>query len=170
MFKQLSGWQGRVVVNGTEYENIGSVPNSIKPTTITLLPKVVKRRVKVEDVTDDTERVITVRQFMTRVESNPMPMRTMVGKIKRETAKAYYMELHGQALPVVTCMRCGKTLTNPVSRHYGLGIECLSKVGIVADESDIENIKEAMVDIKWCGYVPKSAILENEIFDSNQTL
>ena len=170
MFKQLSGWQGRVVVNGTEYENIGSVPNSITPTTITLLPKVEKRRVKVEDVTDDTEHVITVRQFMTRVESNPMPMRTMVGKIKRETAKAYYMELHGQALPVVTCMRCGKTLTNPVSRYYGLGVECLSKVGIVADESAIEDIKESMTNVRWSGYIPKSAILENEIFDGSQTL
>lgn len=167
MIKQLSGWSGRVVVNGTEYENIGSVPNGITPTTITLLPKVVKaenRRVKVEDVTDDTERVITVRQFMTRVESNPMPMRTMVGKIKRETAKAYYMELHGQALPVVTCMRCGKTLTNPVSRHYGLGIECIQKVGIPFNADDIENIKEAMIDVKWCGWCPKSAVEGNEPF------
>lgn len=163
MFKQLLGWSGRVVVNGTEYENIGSVPNDIEIATITLLPKY--RRVKVEDVTDDTEHVITVRQFMTRVESNPMPMRTMVGKIKRETAKAYYMELHGQALPVVTCMRCGKTLTNPVSRHYGLGVECLSKVGIVADENDIEDIKESMVNVKWSGWCPKSAIESNEAFN-----
>ena len=165
MIKQLSGWSGRVVVNGTEYENIGSVPNGITPTTITLLPKVVKaenRRVKVEDVTDDTERVITVRQFMTRVESNPMPMCTMVGKIKRETAKAYYMELHGQALPVVTCMRCGKTLTNPVSRHYGLGPECLGKVGIVADIEQVDIIKEQLVDVHWSGWIPKSAILDNE--------
>lgn len=164
MFKQLLGWQGRVVVNGTEYENIGSVPNSVTPTTITLLPKVEKRRVKVEDVTDDTEHVITVRQFMTRVDSNPMPMRTMVGKIKRETAKAYYMELHGQALPVVTCMRCGKTLTNPVSRHYGLGVECIQRVGIPFNADDIENIKEAMVDIKWCGWLPKSSVESDEIY------
>lgn len=165
MFKQLSGWQGRVVVNGTEYESVGSVPNNIEITTITLLPKVERRRVRVEDVIDDTERIITVRQFMTRVDSNPMPMRTMVGKIKRETAKAYYMELHGQALSVVTCMRCGKTLTNPVSRHYGLGIECLSKVGIVTDENDISGIKEALVNVHWSGYVPKSAIESNEPFN-----
>lgn len=164
MFKQLLGWSGRVVVNGTEYESVGSVPNDIEITTIILLPKVEKRRVKVDEVEDDTERVITVRQFMTRVDSNPMPMRTMVGKIKRETAKAYYMELHGQALPVVTCMRCGKTLTNPVSRHYGLGIECIQKVGIPFNADDIENIKEAMVDVKWSGWCPKSAIESNEAF------
>lgn len=165
MFKQLSGWQGKVVVNGTEYESVDSVPNNIEITTITLLPKVEKRRVRVEDVADDAERIITVRQFMTRVDSNPMPMRTMVGKIKRETAKAYYMELHGQALPVVTCIRCGKTLTNPVSRHYGLGVECIQRVGIPFNADDIENIKEAMVDIKWSGWCPKSAIESNVPFN-----
>ena len=164
MFKQLLGWSGRVVVNGTEYESVGSVPNDIEITTITLLPKVEKKRIKVDEVEDNTEHVITVRQFMTRVDSNPMPMRTMVGKIVRETAKAVYMELHGQALPVVTCMRCGRTLTNPVSRHYGLGIECIQKVGIPFDANDVENIKEAMVDVKWTGWCPKSAIESDEIF------
>ena len=116
-------------------------------------------------VTEDVEHVLTVRQYMTRVDSNPMPMRKMVGKIKRETAKAYYAELHGQALPVVTCMRCGRELTNPVSRHYGLGIECIQKVGIPFSVDDVENIKEALIDVKWSGWIPKSAIENDEIFN-----
>lgn len=162
MIKQLANWKGKIIVDGTEYDSISSVPDGIKATTITLLPKVEKRRVRVDEVEDDTERVITVRQFMTQVESNPMPMRVMVGKITRETAKAYYMELHGQALPVVTCMRCGRSLTNPISRHYGLGPECLGKVGIVVDIGQVNLIREKLLNVCWRGYVPKSAILENK--------
>ena len=171
MIKQLANWKGKVIVDGTEYDSISSVPDGIKATTITLLPKVEKRRVKVDDIEDDTERVITVRQFMTQVESNPMPMRVMVGKITRETAKAYYMELHGQALPVVTCMRCGRSLTNPISRHYGLGVECINKVGLgfLAEVTDVNEIKEALVDVKWSGWCAKSAILENKPLTNDNT-
>ena len=132
MIKQLSGWQGCIVVNGVEYGSVGEVsalPLDNK-TVIRLIPVKKKEKAQVATFEDDSIRVITVRQFMTQVENNPMPMRTMVGKITRETAKAYYMELHGQALPVVTCMRCGRSLTNPISRHYGLGVECINKVGL----------------------------------------
>ena len=166
MIKQLGDWKGKITVNGTEYEKVDDVPTTINfdsSTVITLLP-VNKREKVASQALDDVERVITVRQYMTKFESNPMPMCQMVGKLKRETAKAYYAELHGQALPVVTCMRCGRSLTNPVSRHYGLGIECIQKVGIPFAVDDVENIKEALVDVKWSGWIPKSAIINDEIF------
>ena len=165
MIKQLANWQGVISVNGVEYgsvDEVSALPLNDRA-VIRLIPANRKEKVQSTTIEDDPERVITVRQFMTQVESNPMPMRTMVGKIKRETAKAYYMELHGQALPVVTCMRCGRSLTNPVSRHYGLGIECIQKVGIPFEADDVENIKEALVDVKWTGWLPKSAILENQV-------
>lgn len=177
MFKQLSGWQGRVVVNGTEYENIGSVPNSITPTTITLLPKIEKRRVKVEDVTSNTEHLITVKQYMTKPASPefdfmdrfnkgiPMPLRTMQGIIEKETKGMYYMKLHGQGLRTVTCLRCGRELTNPISRYHGIGPECVQKLGMCFAVTDVEKIKEALIDIKWDGYVIKSAILEDKIVE-----
>ena len=164
MIKQLANWKGAIEVNGIEYgsvEDVSALPLN-NQTVIKLIP--VRRREKVVATTieDDFERVITVRQFMTQVDTNPMPMRTMVGKIARETAKAYYMELHGQALPVITCMRCGRTLTNPISRHYGLGPECLGKVGIVADIEQVDIIKERLIDVHWSGWIPKSAILDNK--------
>lgn len=177
MFKQLLGWNGRVVVNGTEYENIGSVPNDITPTTITLLPKVEKRRVKVEDVTSNTEHLITVKQWMTqpatpdfdymaKMNNNvPMPLRTMQGTIEKETAKSVYMHLHGSVKPTIRCMRCGRELTNPVSRKYFLGIECIQKVGIFRDINDVEGIKEDLVNTTWSGWIPKSSIISDEIVE-----
>ena len=88
-----------------------------------------------------------------------------MGRVEKQTQKAVYLKLHGQALPVITCMRCGRTLTNPISRHYGLGIECINKVGLgfLAEVTDVDKIKEALVDVKWEGFVPKSAIIENQV-------
>ena len=175
MIKQLMGWSGKVVVNGTEYENIGSVPNDIVATTITLLPKVEYRRVKVEEVSDSTEHLITVKQWLTqpatpdfdymeRMNKNiPMPLRTMQGKILKETEKSVYMHLHGSIKPTIRCMRCGRELTNPVSRKYFLGIECIQKVGIFRDVNDIEGIKEDLVKTEWTGWIPKSSIISDEI-------
>lgn len=172
MIKQLANWKGKVIVNGIEY---GSVEEALTlpldaNTVIKLLPVKRRERVEVTTVENCEERVITVRQFMTQVERNPMPMRTMVGRITRETEKAYYMELHGQALPVVTCMRCGRTLTNPISRHYGLGIECINKVGLgfLAEVTDVDKIKEALVDVKWSGWCSKSAVIENNPLTNNR--
>jgi hypothetical protein len=73
-----------------------------------------------------------------------------------------YMNLHGEGRETITCMCCGKELTNPVSRHYGIGPICMSKVGIHCDISNVDEIKEKLVDIKWSGWIVKSAIIERE--------
>lgn len=177
--KQLRGWQGRIVVNGTEYENTDSVPDTIELSgaTINLLPKVEQRRVKVDDTLDDREHLITVRQWMTQCSTPdfdymkkfnkdiPMPLRTMQGTIEKETEKSVYMHLHGSTKPTIRCMRCGKELTNPISRKYFLGVECIQKVGIFRPIDDIEGIKEDLVKINWSGWIPKSAIITDEIVD-----
>lgn len=173
--KQLRGWAGRIVVNGTEYEGVDSVPDTIELATIKLLPKVEQRRVKVEDSTDVKEHLITVKQWLTQPatiewdyndrmnKGVPMPLRTMQGTIVKETAKSVYMHLHGSTKPVVHCMRCGRELTNPVSRYYGLGCECISKVGIVANPDEVDKIKEQLVKIEGYWWIPKSSILSDEI-------
>ena len=165
MIKQLTGWKGKVCVNGVEYGSVGEMPTIPldSSTVITLIPNKVREKAVLQEVTDNRERVFTVRQWMTRVDNNPMPMRTMVGRVEKQTQKAVYLKLHGQALPVITCMRCGRTLTNPISRHYGIGPECIQKLGMCFAVEDVEQIKEALVDVKWEGFVPKSAILENEV-------
>lgn len=182
--KQLQGWQGRINVNGTEYDTVNSVPDTVElvGATITLLPKVNKevRRVKVEDSTDNREHLITVKQWLTQPatlefdyndrmnKGVPMPLRTMQGTIVKETAKSVYMHLHGSTKPVVHCMRCGRELTNPISRHYGLGIECIQKVGIVADINEVEKIKEQLVKIEGYWWIPKSSILSDEIVEADK--
>ena len=173
--KQLQGWQGKVIVNGTEYESVSSVPSDIELATITLLPAVERRRVKVEDSTDDREHLITVKQWLTQPATPewdyndrmnkgvPMPLRTMQGTVLKETAKSVYMHLHGSVKPVVHCMRCGRELTNPISRHYGLGTECLGKVGILVDPDEVEKIKEQLVKIEGNWWIPRTSILSDEI-------
>ena len=170
MIKQLENWTGKVCVNGVEYGSVGEMPTIPLDgsTVITLMPNKVREKAVLQEVTDDRERVFTVRQWMTRVDNNPMPMRTMVGRVEKQTQKAVYLKLHGQALPVITCMRCGRTLTNPISRHYGLGIECINKVGLgfLAEATDVDKIKEALVDVRWEGWLPKSAIESDEVFNA----
>lgn len=76
------------------------------------------------------------------------------------------MKLSGKAEETTTCMRCGKILTNPVSRLYGIGPDCGEKVGLIRIESEEEakeKLKEIMGqidDISWTGWVIKSAIKE----------
>jgi hypothetical protein len=76
---------------------------------------------------------------------------------------AYY-KLRGQAQETITCMRCGRQLTNKVSRHYGIGPECITKMPWIAmcAPDDIEGIKEKLADVKWEGWIIKSAILSEE--------
>jgi hypothetical protein len=95
---------------------------------------------------------------------NPMPLRTMVGVILDETPGMYKMKLHGMGIETIRCLRCGRELTHPVSRYYGIGPECLSKLGFSRDVDieDVQNIQKQLTNVTWEGYVIKSAILEKE--------
>ena len=131
---------------------------------------------KIEAVEAKTEYKITVKKYMTEPASpefdfmakwnnnNPMPLRTMTGTVEKETRGMVYMNLHGQAEPVIKCMRCGRTLTNPVSKMYGIGPECITKVPFIMnlDINDVDEIKKRLVDVTWSGWIIKSAILEKE--------
>lgn len=181
MIRQLADWKGRVSVNGVEYDNIREVPTlSLDNTTvITLFPvKTVKTPVKA--VSDKAEHIITVKQYMTRPASPefdfmakwnnnvPMPMRTMVGTVEKETKGMVYMKLHGQGLRTITCLRCGRELTHPISRHHGIGPECIQKLGMCYSVTDVDKIKEALVNVTWEGWCIKSAIIEDIIKEDNE--
>ena len=92
----------------------------------------------------------------------PMPMRTMIGTIDKETRGMIHVKLHGMGVPTITCLCCGKELTNPVSRHYGIGPICLSKMGISRDIEDVSGIKEDLQNITWNGWIIKSAVTEQK--------
>lgn len=123
---------------------------------------------------------ITVKKYMTEQATStfdfqdkwnngvPMPLCVMQGEVIKETRGMYYMELAGKAEPMTRCMCCGKILSNPISKLYGIGPECSDKVGIIRIESEEEarekwnQLAEEIGNIKWTGWVIKSAIKEFE--------
>lgn len=182
MITLLKSWKGPVEINGTRYNSIKDAPSTLSGDIH------IKLLVNTQNVVSDAgnapkaqivdacpiEYKITVKKYMTEKASpsfdfmskwnnnNPMPMRTMQGTVLQETKGMIKMKLHGLALATINCSCCGKELTNPISRHYGIGPICLSKIGIVRDISDIENIKEDLENIEWEGWIIKSAITERE--------
>ena len=183
MLTMLKDWKGDIEIDGKQIDDISGFKTLNNQIHIKLYPIGYKANNSKPDsnkavnrVDDKQEYKITVRQYMTRKavpefdfmakwnNDNPMPMRTMVGWIEKETPGMVYMHLHGQAIDnEIKCMRCGRQLTNPISRRYGIGPECLSKVGFVGEIDDVENIKEKIVEVKWQGWVIKKAIECQEV-------
>ena len=123
---------------------------------------------------------ITVKKYMTEpatvnfdfqdkwIDGKPMPLCIMLGEVIKETRGMYYMNLQGKAEHTSRCLVCGKPLTNPISKLYGIGPECSENVGLIRIESEeeakekLKHIMEQIDDISWSGWVIKSAIKEWE--------
>ncbi len=190
MLNMIKNWRGTVEINGTTYDNMQAAVSDFKAVSGTIciklhpakengcmrtVPPLQDEKTLTEQTTVKTGEIkITVKPYMTRKatpefdfmkkfnDDNPMPMRIMQGTIEKETRGMYFMKLHGLAQATIRCTCCGKELTNPVSRHYGIGPICLGKLGITRDIEDIENIKNDLVNVVWEGWVIKSAITERE--------
>ena len=177
--KLLKDWKGEIEINDKHYTSVERCNfdfNALSNDTHIILHTSVKNAVQsvVEAENSTTEYRITVKKYMTENSTpgfdfmtkwnndNPMPLRTMTGTVEKETKGMVYMKLHGQAEPVIRCMRCGRLLTNPISQHYGIGPECMSKLGFVCDIDDVDTIKKKLVDVVWEGWIIKSAIIEKE--------
>lgn len=183
MLSALKNWQGSVKVNDVLYDSIRDAESVLERLDgeihITLYPK---KKTTVQSVTDSAETKITVKAYMTRKATPefdfmakwnkdiPMPLRTMVGIVIKETKGMVYMKLHGDiyAEKICTCMKCGRALTNPVSQYFGIGPECGGH-NYVNPFDDDEQLKEAVAEYKkqlqsvtWEGWVIKSAIVEKE--------
>lgn len=179
MLSLLQNWKGKVEIDGVEYDSIQDATKRFKRLSddihIILKSDVQNSsKERIEASESNSEYEITVKSYMTKEatpefdfmakwnNNNPMPMRIMQGTVEKETRGMVYMKLHGLAKPTITCYCCGKELTNPVSRHYGIGPICLGKLGIVREIDDIENIREELVNITWEGWIIKSAITEQK--------
>lgn len=181
MLTMLKDWKGTVEINGTQYGNINDITVNMLASDsvcIKLLPQTRNGGVEADkQITGTKEYRITVKKYMTQPtepgssfdfmarmnNNNPMPMRTMVGTVIKQTPGMVYMELRGQASDrEIHCMRCGRALTNPVSRHYGIGPECLNKMGFVVDPEDVSAVEDALKEITWTGWVIRSSILSQE--------
>ena len=187
MLKLIESWRGAVEINGVKYDSVQALTSSSKTFSdkvhIVLhasAKNVTEKRTasenqSIEQSIGRTEYRITVKKYMTQPASvgfdfmlnwnknKPMPMRTMQGTIEKETRGMVYMNLHGFGQKTITCACCGKELTNPISRHYGIGPICLGKLGIVNPIDDIENIKEQLEKIKWSGWIIRSSIVSQEV-------
>lgn len=186
MIRQLANWRGRVSINGTEYPSIADVPANIvldTTTVITLLPVAQTSKQTTTVVNGSVEHIITVKPYMTKKASPefdfmlkwngnvPMPLRTMVGTVVKETKGMVYMKLHGELLTerTFTCMCCGRQLTNPVSQFFGVGPECGGHNYTHPFNSDaelrqaVEAYKKVLLAKTWEGWVIKSAIIEDTV-------
>ena len=182
MITMLKDWKGSIDINGTEYENMNAAMSNFKAISgqicIKLYPQGVKRQVEedTEHTEEDNKTVykVTVKSYMTKPSEPgfdfmekwnnnvPMPLRTMVGTVEKETRGMYYMHLKGMAEKTCTCMRCHKTLTNPISKMYGIGPECITKIGFNVDINDVDTITQKLEEVEWTGWIIKSAIISQE--------
>ncbi|UXR28834.1 DUF6011 domain-containing protein [Bacillus paranthracis] len=114
---------------------------------------------------------ITVRQFLTKSQSNPVPLRTMFGVIERESERAYYVKLQGKPEPASSCLHCGRQITNPVSLLYGIGPVCGGHFHMnpLKSEADLDafvaELREKMSKVKFEGWLPKAHIEVEETGD-----
>lgn len=189
MLTLLKNWKGSVEINGTLYDSINAV-NLADIKTLGEINIKLLHTEKIENkgntsenrAIDVTEYQITVKRYMTQKASTtfdfmekwnnniPMPLRTMVGTVEKETRGMVYMKLHGDIIEerVCTCMKCGRVLTNPVSQYFGIGPECGGHNYVHPFNTDeelkaaVDTYKKQLRDIKWEGWVIKSAITERK--------
>lgn len=189
MLNLLKNWKGPVEINGKLYDSMNHVNladiKTLGEINIKLLhtEKIENKGNTSENRTVDvTEYQITVKRYMTQKASAtfdfmekwnnniPMPLRTMVGTVEKETRGMVYMKLHGDIIEerVCTCMKCGRVLTNPVSQYFGIGPECGGHNYVHPFNTDeelkaaVDAYKKQLRDIKWEGWVIKSAITERK--------
>ncbi|MBO6272758.1 hypothetical protein J6O48_08260 [bacterium] len=174
--KLLKDWKGEISINDVSVEASKIDFKTLSESTHIILHSNSQKRIqtKIDSVDDVLKYQITVKRYMTQTatpefdfmakwnKNVPMPLRTMVGTIEKETRGMIYMKLHGQAEPVIRCMRCGRLLTNPISQYYGIGPECMSKLGFECEIDDVDTITKKLVDVVWEGWIIKSAITERK--------
>ena len=114
--------------------------------------------------------------FLRKMNGTPMPMCIMYGKKLKETPKMLQMELHGDIREEQStiCMKCGRPLTNNVSKYFGIGPECgkhnYTNPFDTKEEllSAISDMKVKLNNIKWTGWIMKSAIINLELISGEE--
>ena len=191
MLTMLRNWKGSVEINGVNYDTIADALKNADTSALKnidiRLHATSKRaentsKTSVESVSDVQQYKVIVKQYMTKKGSrdfdfmikwnndNPMPFRTMIGTIEKETRGMVYMNLHADiyARTIPVCMKCGRPLTNKVSQYFGVGPECGGHNYVNPFNSEEElntavaNYRKELQKVTWSGWIIKSAILEKE--------
>ena len=192
MLTMLKDVKGEVIIDGEKYDSVKSVLKSFHSDndniTITFIRNNRERNRESVRASQSTLKKITVKQYMTRKATDeftfmkvwnkdvPMPLRTMVGTVEKETKGMVYMKLHGDITDEKTqrCLCCGRVITNPVSQYFGMGPECGGHkyVNPFYSREELENAvkdyrENVLKKITWEGWIIKSAIIEEETVNEN---
>lgn len=187
----LRGIKRPMSVNGTNVVDIESIISSLsngEPVSIRLnavqvqnqevSPAQQTRVMTGNDISVNHSYIIKVRQYMTKPATEdfdfqakwnndiPMPFRIMKGRVLKETRGMVMMDCIAVPLKTDVCMRCGRPLTHPVSRLYGIGPECGGHAHVNPFDTEeelyaaLDKVKEQLSQIKWRGWIIKSALIE----------
>ena len=188
MLSLLKDYKGTVEINGEKYDSIKDATKRFKSDSDTITIKLMSNNVQrvktqVRALQTNVQKKITVKAYMTRKATEdftfmkewnndvPMPLRTMIGTVEKETRGMVYMKLHGDITAEKTqrCLACGRPITNPVSQFFGMGPECggHNYVNPFYTEEELRQAVKAYREnylnkLEWEGWIIKSAILEEE--------
>lgn len=188
MLSMLKDYKGAIEINGEKYNSVKDAIKRFKSDSDTVTIKLSTNserhdRERVRACESKVQKKITVKQYMTRKATDeftfmrewnndiPMPLRTMIGTVEKETRGMVYMNLHGDITEEKTlhCLKCGRPITNPVSQYFGMGPECggHNYVNPFYSKEELEDaVKEyrekVLKNMTWSGWVVKSAILEEK--------
>ena len=194
MLSMLKDYKGSVEINGKKYDSISDAQKRFRNTSDTITIKLSSNRAErhTEQTRADTMRVIkkiTVKQYMTRQATPefdfmkqwnndvPMPLRTMIGTVEKETRGMVYMKLHGDITEEKTlhCLKCGRPITNPVSQYFGMGPECgcHNYINPFYSKEELENAikdyrEKVLHNMTWEGWIIKSAIISEEVLTDGE--
>ena len=179
-----------MIINGETCTDIGALINSIADGEhIKIQLRAVRQQqdelakqpailLTANDMRVNRSYIIKVRQYMTKKSSPdfdfqakwnsdvPMPFRIMQGRVLKETRGMLYVDCHAVPLKTEVCMRCGRPLSHPVSRLYGVGPECGGHAHINPFDTEeelyaaLDSVKSQLAQVKWRGWIIKSAIEE----------
>lgn len=190
MLSMLKNYKGAVEINGEKYDSINDAIKRFKSNsdtiTINLSANNSERNITQNRAIErNVQKKITVKAYMTRKATddftfmrewnndNPMPLRTMIGTVEKETRGMVYMKLHGDITEEKTqrCLCCGRPITNPVSQYFGMGPECGGHNYVNPFYSN-EELKQAVSEyrkklqqITWEGWIIRSSIVEESEVD-----
>ena len=186
MLSMLKNYKGALEINGEKYDSIQDAIKRFNSDGDTISIKLyAKRDNAIKTHSRTLQRKVTVKQYMTRQATPefdfmkqwnndvPMPYRTMIGTVEKETRGMVYMKLHADITEEKTlhCLRCGRPITNPVSQYFGLGPECgghnyvnpfYSKEEL---QEAVKSYREKLRNVTWEGWIIKSAIIQEEDVD-----
>ncbi len=188
MLSMLKDYKGSIEINGEKYDSVKTALKRFKSDSDTITIQLsssrtesVKSSVRASET--HTQKKITVKQYMTRKatedfdfmktwnKDNPMPLRTMIGTVEKETRGMVYMKLHADITEEKTqrCLCCGRPITNPVSQYFGMGPECggHNYINPFYSKEELENAvkdyrENVLRNITWEGWIIRSAILSEE--------